>query len=312
MQSEGGRRPIVSVGMPVYNGERYLASAIESILGQSFEDFELIISDNGSSDGTQEIAREYLGRDPRVRYVRVEVNRGAMWNFNEVFAQARGEFFKPAAHDDLHAPVFLERCVEAFREAPSSVVLVYPRTNLIDENDAVTALYDDGLDLRAREATERLRVYLANVQMVNALFGVHRREAFASTRWFQSFVSADIVLLAELAMRGEFWELPEPLFFRRDHVGRSERAHASTAELAKFYDPARVHRASGKRLAQFVGLLRAAREAPLTNSERFACAGIVLSDFGYRYKGAVAREAAATIRARFSRPERSSSSKRAA
>jgi glycosyltransferase involved in cell wall biosynthesis len=298
MRYDPEHRPTVSVGMPVYNGERYLAGAVDSILGQSFEDLELIISDNGSTDGTQEIARQYLRNDDRVRYVRVESNRGAMWNFNEVFNQARGTFFKPAAHDDLHEPGFLERCLETFREAPSSVVLVYPRTRLIDENDQVTGDYEDGLDLRSNNPAERLRQYLDNVSMVNALFGVHRRRTFASTRRFQSFVSADVVLLAELAMRGEFWELPEPLFLRRDHPGRSERVHSSPTDLARFYDPARKQRTEGKRLAQFGGLLRAVREAPLPPVQRLGCARTVLTGFGSRYKGALVREATANVRAR--------------
>jgi glycosyltransferase involved in cell wall biosynthesis len=290
------RRPCVSVGLPVYNGERYLSAALDSILAQTFEDFELVVSDNGSTDGTQEIVRDFLGRDDRVRYVRVEDNRGAMWNFNEVFQQSRGEFFKPACHDDLHEPEFLERCLDAYREAPASVVLVYPRTRLIDEDGVELGSYDDRLDLRGTDPAERLRAYLANVRMVNPLFGVHRTRTFASTRRFQSFVSADVVLLAELAMRGEFWELPDALFLRRDHAGRSERAHATKADLARFYDPRRRHRTDGKRLAQTGGLFRAAWEAPLPLRQRLRCGAVVGTGFAYRYKGALRRETVAAVR----------------
>ena len=274
----------------MYNGERYLAEAIDGILSQTFEDLELVVSDNGSSDGTEEIVREAMRRDPRVRFSRVPENRGAMWNFNEVFRRSRGVFFKPAAHDDLHEPTFVERCVDVFHEAPSSVVLVYPRTLLIDGEGAPIREHDAGLDLREREPAERLRHYLANVGMVNPLFGLHRRRVFGSTRLFQSYVSSDIVLLAELAMRGEFWEVPETLFLRRDHEGRSERAHGSFSELAAWYDPSHQQRLGGRRIRQFRGLLRAVGEAPISRGDRRRCLQVVMSDWGFRWKRAMVTE----------------------
>ena len=282
--------PLVSVGLPVYNGERFLEAAMRSILDQTFDDLELIVSDNGSTDATPDIVRELSASDPRIRYIRVADNRGAMWNFNEVFRQSRGRYFKPAAHDDLHEPTFLERCLEVYREAPSSVVLVHPRTTLIDGDDEVIGVQDDHLQLVDRDPARRLQHYLRHVKMVNPLFGLHRRDAFASTRGFQSFVSADVVLLAELAMRGEFWEIPEPLFLRRDHEGRSERAHASIQELAAFYDPDRRLRLSGRQTRVFWGLLRAAIEAPLSPGARLRCLRSVALDYGWHAKRGMVTE----------------------
>src|SRR5688572_10868700 len=100
------KNPRVSIGLPVYNGENYLAEAIDSILAQTFEDFELIISDNASTDRTQEICEAYAAKDGRIRYYRSEVNKGSAWNFNRVFELARGEYFKWAAHDDYIAPEY--------------------------------------------------------------------------------------------------------------------------------------------------------------------------------------------------------------
>src|SRR4051794_27811047 len=77
-------QPRVSIGLPVYNGEKYLAAAIESALRQTFGDLELIISDNGSTDGTREICERFAAEDPRVRYHQEVQNRGAVWNFNRV------------------------------------------------------------------------------------------------------------------------------------------------------------------------------------------------------------------------------------
>src|SRR5579871_3942080 len=112
----------VSIGLPVHNGERYLREAIDSLLAQTYRDFELIISDNGSTDGTEAICRAYAAADPRIRYYREEQNRGCAWNWNRVFALARGEIFKWAAHDDVCAPRLVERCLEALDRCPEAVL----------------------------------------------------------------------------------------------------------------------------------------------------------------------------------------------
>ena len=125
-------RPLVSIGMPVYNGERFIRQAVESILAQDYKDFELIISDNASTDGTGGICQGDADRDARVRYVHNDVNIGACLNHKRVFEMGRGDYFKWAAHDDECLPTFLARCMETFEEAPRSVVLVYPQSLLID------------------------------------------------------------------------------------------------------------------------------------------------------------------------------------
>src|SRR5215207_1517689 len=104
--------PRVSVGLPVYNGENYLAEAIDSVLAQTYQNFELIISDNASTDSTEEICRDYAARDRRIRYFREPQNRGAAWNFNHTFELARGEYFKWVAHDDVIGPQYLARTVD--------------------------------------------------------------------------------------------------------------------------------------------------------------------------------------------------------
>ena len=110
--------PRLTVGLPTYNGEEYLAQALDSLLAQTFTDFELIISDNASTDATESIARAYAARDPRIRYVRHPRNRGSAFNHTYVIREARGEYFKWASDDDLYAPDLLERCVEALDNRP--------------------------------------------------------------------------------------------------------------------------------------------------------------------------------------------------
>src|SRR5215469_16516475 len=119
--------PRVSIGLPVWNGEKYIRSAVDSILRQDYTDFELIISDNASTDATQDICREYAAKDPRIRYYRNEKNIGASANFNRLVELARGELFKWATHDDIHMPGFLGRCIEIIDQAPSTVALVTPK-----------------------------------------------------------------------------------------------------------------------------------------------------------------------------------------
>jgi glycosyltransferase involved in cell wall biosynthesis len=94
-------KPLISIGMPVYNGEKYLRQSIQSLLSQSHKKIELIISDNASTDGTSAICQEFAQRDSRVKYFRQKSNRGPLWNFNFVLQQAKAAYFMWAAHDDL-------------------------------------------------------------------------------------------------------------------------------------------------------------------------------------------------------------------
>src|SRR6266568_1753449 len=111
-------RPRLSIGLPVYNGDAFLAESLEALLGQTFENFELIISDNASTDGTADICRSYAKQDSRINYIRQPRNIGCARNYNFLVEQARGELFKAAAHDDLYARDLLRLCVEALDENP--------------------------------------------------------------------------------------------------------------------------------------------------------------------------------------------------
>jgi Glycosyltransferases involved in cell wall biogenesis len=151
--------PKVSIGLPVFNGEKYLREAIDSILAQTFTDFELIISDNASTDRTEEICKEYEAKDPRVRYYRNELNLGAAPNYNRLVELSRGEYFKWACHDDLCAPEFLEKCVEIL-EQNSPIILCYTRTLIIDENGKpILDDFGDDLNLQMPKPHERYGRY---------------------------------------------------------------------------------------------------------------------------------------------------------
>ena len=220
------RRPRVSIGLPVYNGERFIKQALDSILAQTFEDFELIISDNVSTDQTQAICAEYLRRDKRIRYFRNDLNIGVYRNCNRVFELSSGEYFKLAAADDICHPNLLAQCVKVLDDNPT-VVLVYPKTSFIDENGKELSLTDPGWDLRSDTATDRMRYVISSGHWVNALFGLIRSGDLAKTRLLPTYNSGDYRLLGELSLRGKFFETPESLFYRRIH---SEASSQNTDE----------------------------------------------------------------------------------
>ncbi len=136
--------PTLTIGMPVYNGAKYIAEAVESILAQTFRDFELIISDNASTDDTESICRAFAARDPRVTYRRNRQNVGLSANNNLLVPLARGRFFKWAPCDDVLRPEYLERCV-AVLDADPNVVLVYPGTQFVDGDGAPARHHGPGM-----------------------------------------------------------------------------------------------------------------------------------------------------------------------
>ncbi len=227
-------RPRVSIGVPVRNGERFLAEAIDSLLAQSYTDFELIISDNASSDGTEAICREYAARDPRVRYYRSEQDVGLANNFNYLFIRARGEYFKWAAADDVHEPDWIARCLAVLENDPS-VVLVYGKTRFIDENGGPVDDTDPGFDLPFPATSDRLRYVISATSWVNAIFGLVRTKELAKTRLFPSYPGGDYPLLAELAVLGKFVEVPDLLFRRRLHPAASSQNTGNAEYLMRLW-----------------------------------------------------------------------------
>jgi glycosyltransferase involved in cell wall biosynthesis len=265
-------RPKVSVGMPLYNAALLVREAIDSLLAQTFRDFELIISDNGSTDETDSICRGYAARDSRIRYYRSAENRGAGWNFNHCFELARGEYFKWAAHDDVCAPKFLEQCVAALDDAGSQAVLAYPKSALIDGTGSVVGTHESGLDLRSRTPHVRVRDFVRRQNKANPIFGVIRSDVLHRTRGLGSFPSSDIVLLLELALFGQVLEVDEVLFQRRVHAGNSCAANQSVRDLAIWFDPQNAPKQMWSPLAQvFFASLSAIRRAGLTPAEESLC-----------------------------------------
>jgi glycosyltransferase involved in cell wall biosynthesis len=215
--------PLVSIGLPVYNGERYLREAVDSLLAQTFTDFELVLSDNASTDGTAEICREYATLDKRIRYVRNDTNIGLNRNCNQVVRLSVGKYFKLAAADDVCHPELLAKCVKVLDEDPT-VVSAHGKTRFIDSDGNSLALSDPGWHLMSDRAEDRLRHVITSGHWVNLFYGLSRAADLAHTRLFAPYASGDYRLLGELCLRGKFCEIPESLFFRRIHSEASTQS----------------------------------------------------------------------------------------
>jgi glycosyltransferase involved in cell wall biosynthesis len=217
-------KPRVSIGLPVYNGEKYLEAALDSILAQTFPDFELIINDNASTDRTPEICSIYANKDTRVRYYRNEKNRGAAWNFNRVFELSAGEYFCWVAHDDIIASDYISRCIEVL-DKDDSVVLCNSRVQYIDENGDIIATYIRKLNIaNSPNPRDRFDDIFDFDNRCLSIFGLIRSDTLRKTQLIKGYSGSDRVLLAELGLINRFYEIPQYLFFTREHDERSCRA----------------------------------------------------------------------------------------
>ncbi len=231
------RKPLVSIGLPVYNGEEFLSETLDSILAQTFKDFELIISDNASTDKTQAICQQYAAKDGRIRYYRNDENIGASPNYNRTFELSTGKYFKWVAHDDLHAPEYLERCVEILDRNPS-IVLCHSKVRLINdkgkvlkENDKLYKKYPCMKDYHAKIRklnTDSLKPQERFLARVTAgisfeIFGLIRASTLRMIPkpLHGSYSRSDDILLARIALLGRFYEIPEFLFSSRQHLKQS-------------------------------------------------------------------------------------------
>jgi glycosyltransferase involved in cell wall biosynthesis len=265
--------PYVSIGLPVYNGERFLTETLDSLLAQTFENLELIISDNASTDRTQEICKDYAVKDRRIRYYRNDQNLGAARNCNRVFELSTGKYFKWAAHDDLCAPQYLERCVEVLDHEPS-VVLCYPRTVIINEHGEHIENWIDGFSLRSSKPYERYKRYherLLSRPYCIPIFGVIRKNILRTTPLIEGCLELDRILLGEIALIGEFYEVPEHLFLRRFHPQMSTKANSNMQEAVAWLDPTNQGKILLPKWKWFFQYLSAIDRVQMKKHEKIRC-----------------------------------------
>lgn len=266
--------PRVSLGLPVFEGERYLAQALDSLLAQTFTDFEIIIVDNASADATADIAQHYAAGDARIHYHRNAANIGAAGNFNRAFALARGAYFKWCAHDDLIAPDFLSRCVAVLDQNPD-VVLACTRVQVIDEKgQTIGAHIADLPGLASPRPYIRFGQFIRFFPTCFQVFGLFRRDVLAQTPLIASHLGSDKTLMAEICLRGRVHEIAEPLFFSRQHPERSVKLARNL--LAGWYDTTRQGRRVLPNWQKLMAYRRAIGRAPLAADERLRCLGQLL------------------------------------
>ncbi|HRF01115.1 MAG TPA: glycosyltransferase family 2 protein [Pirellulaceae bacterium] len=270
----------ITIGMPVYQAERFLEEAVRSHLAQTFGDFEIRISDNGSTDRTESIARRLAAEDSRVRYERHETNRGAIWNLNHVAAGASGDFFKWSAHDDRLEPTFLERCVERL-DADPNIALCFSRVRRIDAHgqEIPDRLLTDGERDgegtgigTSPSVTRRFRDVLLGGSWGIRSNGLIRVPFLARTMPLLPMFGSEKILVAELMLRGTYHEIDAPLFCQRIHAAQSSSLE-SAAEQQRFCDPRKQRPPRVPHLTFVRAYGRAISRAPIGAGDRLRCYG---------------------------------------
>lgn len=289
--------PLVSVGLFVYNGERFIEETLNSILNQTFTDFELIISDNASTDRTGEIAEVYARRDDRIRYYRSEKNMGAGWNVRRVYELAIGQYFKQAAADDVLEPDFLRRCVEILESDPGCVV-AYTRTKEVDENGNFIKNYVTPLQADSNDPVARFRAMLLPLHMCYQIYGVMRMSALRLIPPMGSYVNADGVLLAQMSLLGRFYEVPDHLFISRRHSGQSMQTpparlqqprfrlthYSCTLPCPEWWDPTKTRALTFPEFRQLLEYFLSVYRAPIGRGQKVRCYCLLLPWIKIHYK----------------------------
>ncbi|WP_250445635.1 glycosyltransferase family 2 protein [Actinotalea sp. C106] len=265
--------PLISIGVPVYNGATFIVPALESLLAQTVRDLEIVISDNGSTDATERLCREVAARDARVRYVRQSANRGGAANFNAVFALRHpgALYFKWAAADDLHEPDYLTSVLRVLESDPT-VAVAHSGSDDVDEHGAyVRGWHDQPLEAHDPDVATRFASLSQRNYQCFSIFGLMRADVLAGTQGLGLYSESDRVLLAELSLHGRLVDVPEVLFHRRQHAGRSVRQYPTARERIAWFNPRLVGRPVFPEWRLGRGYLEAVLRAPLSTVDRTRC-----------------------------------------
>jgi glycosyltransferase involved in cell wall biosynthesis len=272
-------QPRLSIGLPVYNGEDHLGESLEALLGQTYGDFELVISSNASTDATDDICRDYAASDPRIRFFRQPRNVGAAPNHDFVFRKSRGELFKWASGDDLYARDLVEQCVRLLDTHPEAV-LAHSWTAAVDEHGTVVQAFEYPLATDSPDPRARLHSMLfggddlPGAIRADDFYGIIRADVLRRVKPHGSFHHADQTFMCELALHGRFVQYPGFLYFRRHHAGRAHEANPSIKSWCANLDPrrrGRLHPAA-RLVAEFAWAnLAMVGRAPLSSRDRRSC-----------------------------------------
>lgn len=279
----------LSIGLPVYNTEKYLEASLNSMLHQTYSDFEIILSDNASTDRTPEICQDYLAMDSRIRYYRQSHNIGGGGNNNFVLKMAQSELFKWQAADDVCELSFLEKCIEGLDQNPQAP-LAHPYTRKIDECGAFIEDYLDDLKTDSPHVVQRFAHLVLSYHQCYQIYGVMRREVMSRVGQLGYYVHADGVYLTHMALFGPYVKIPETLFNSRRHSAQSmqtlpSRLHTRRFRLtrktnglpsAEWWDPAQKGKLTFPQWRRLAEYLKCIQNSPLSPRERAGCYAVLM------------------------------------
>jgi glycosyltransferase involved in cell wall biosynthesis len=275
--------PKISIGLPVFNGEQFLEESINSILAQTFKDFELIISDNASTDRTNEICMDYQSSDTRIRYHRNETNIGGGNNANLTFRMSSGKYFRWAAHDDICAPKFLEKCAEVLDNDPS-VVLCHTIIEVIDEHHTLLHVINrekGGYD----KPHQRFRALASLDYDCEETSGLIRSDILKRTQLLRNYTDSDRTLLAEISLYGKYYQVLEPLFYKRIHPNMSTLVFPDWYGRMAWFIPGFKNQIVFPHWLQFFHYMKAIVGAPISITEKIKCYRYMLQWVFREYHG---------------------------
>lgn len=296
MKAKKENTPLLTIGMPVYNGEKYIEEALKSILAQTYKEFKLIISDNASTDNTRSICEKYAAKDKRIEYHRYNENKGAAWNFNNTLTFANTKYFKWAAHDDNLTPEFLEKCIDIL-ERDDSIIMAYTRAILIDEKGYVSGKHTDKMHLPQRKASERYKAFheaYRGHHWCNPVFGVIRLEPLKKTCLIGDYISSDVILLGELALRGKIHEINGYFLYQRIHEQNSTLGHKGVEARTAWFNPkkaGKLHVPRIRWLHEYAKSINKLKARPVEKAKCYAS----LAKWAYWHRKLLARDIAKTV-----------------
>jgi glycosyltransferase involved in cell wall biosynthesis len=274
--------PLVSIGIPVFNGENYLKESIESILNQNYPNLEIIIADNCSNDHTEEICKSYLDKDKRVRYYRQKANIGAGPNFNFVFKQSKGKYFKWAAHDDICGDNYISTCV-AKLENDSKIVLCYSSIVDINENGKLLNILNRKKGTSSN-TLKRFKELIGWDYNCEEIFGLIRTCVLRKTKLIRNYTDSDRTLLTELGLRGKFYKASNIFLYHRIHSGMSTKTHKQWSERAKWFDPNLEKKVILSGWIQIFDYIKAINDVPLKFRDKICCYFVIIKRIKWRHK----------------------------
>lgn len=283
-------KPLVSIGVPVYNGEGFIRPVLDSLLEQTYKNLEIIISDNASTDSTGSICLEYAARDPRVRYYRNPVNIGADPNFRRTIELSSGDYFMWACADDVKPSTAVESCVAALQRNDRASMAHGPvlvragrQANLLEISNQ--------MDLCDSEPTKRIRAFTQGLRHNAMLYGLYRRSAVAKATYGDSY-GRDYLLCLQMCLLGEVEYVGTPLviYQERKSVPSDNPMYRETPiTVTTLLTPGKLTRRKCWTIL-IMGCYYMAKLRDVTLHQRFRAISAHLVTFGSLYKRRLVRE----------------------